>query len=286
MHQERIEVTSTSKTTSVPSATHTSAIIRLIEWSQANTSLESAVEQITVAFKAECGIVSRFKPSNSNSRTAAQYCRTGQVKGNGALHTFAFEALGPEISKIRAGAVVRFTHFETARTEQCPRLARWMSSNQFCTAAFVCLSKGNGTIEFLELYFANGSDLVQLDMLDQIAPDMARIVENRRPGLLTEALARQAVSIKQVKDTDAPILSPDNPAGLTGAELRVCVLVARGLAPKAVSAELGVSDTTVRTHLRKIYSKTGLDNYHMLARRLVSLAERTALYHEPSRASA
>ncbi len=47
-----------------------------------------------------------------------------------------------------------------------------------------------------------------------------------------------------------------NPAGLSRAEFRVCLLLSRGLSVKAVSEELGLSDNTVRSHLRTIYSKT------------------------------
>jgi DNA-binding NarL/FixJ family response regulator len=52
------------------------------------------------------------------------------------------------------------------------------------------------------------------------------------------------------------ILGMDNPAGLSRAEFRVCLLLSRGLSVKAVSEDLNLSENTIRSHLRAIYSKT------------------------------
>lgn len=53
-----------------------------------------------------------------------------------------------------------------------------------------------------------------------------------------------------------PLLSITNPARLSRAEFRVCLLLSRGLSAQGIAGELNVSGTTVRTHLRNIYSKT------------------------------
>ena len=58
---------------------------------------------------------------------------------------------------------------------------------------------------------------------------------------------------------DRLILSSSNPYGLTKAETQVCFCLADGLRPAAMTQRLNCSMPTIRTHLRNIYNKTGLD---------------------------
>lgn len=55
----------------------------------------------------------------------------------------------------------------------------------------------------------------------------------------------------------APVLSDSNPVRLSRAEFRLCHLLSTGLGLKSVQAELGITDSTFRTHLRNVYDKTG-----------------------------
>jgi DNA-binding CsgD family transcriptional regulator len=60
--------------------------------------------------------------------------------------------------------------------------------------------------------------------------------------------------------TQAPLLPGEAFArlhGLTGAELRVVLALAQGLGAMEAADILGVSEPTVRTHLQRIFSKTG-----------------------------
>lgn len=45
--------------------------------------------------------------------------------------------------------------------------------------------------------------------------------------------------------------------GLTGAEVRVAHLLTRGLSPAEVASEEGISVSTVRSHLKRVFEKTG-----------------------------
>ena len=46
--------------------------------------------------------------------------------------------------------------------------------------------------------------------------------------------------------------------GLTPAEARVCALLVQGLSAQDIAEALDVADTTVKTHIRRIYDKTGV----------------------------
>jgi DNA-binding CsgD family transcriptional regulator len=57
----------------------------------------------------------------------------------------------------------------------------------------------------------------------------------------------------------APSARPAPPEVLTARELQIVALVAEGLANKQIAAELGISEWTVSTHLRRIYAKLDVD---------------------------
>lgn len=56
--------------------------------------------------------------------------------------------------------------------------------------------------------------------------------------------------------------------GLTGGELRVLVALAQGMGAKEAADVLGIGEPTVRTHLQRIFSKTGTTRQANLLRLL------------------
>ena len=52
--------------------------------------------------------------------------------------------------------------------------------------------------------------------------------------------------------------------------MEICELVSRGLDNKQIGEKLGISEHTVKTHLRNIYSKTGTHNRTNLAVSILS----------------
>jgi DNA-binding CsgD family transcriptional regulator len=59
--------------------------------------------------------------------------------------------------------------------------------------------------------------------------------------------------------------------GLTAAEADVAVRIARGAEPKAIADEASVSITTVRTHLQRVYDKTGTHRQAELVRLVLTV---------------
>jgi len=55
-------------------------------------------------------------------------------------------------------------------------------------------------------------------------------------------------------------LAPDASSKLSSREMEIVGLVALGMSNKAIGVRLGLSDNTVRNHLRSILEKLGLDN--------------------------
>ena len=147
--------------------------------------------------------------------------------------------------------------------------------------AVIPLSGGPQTVDYIEFHFAD--PLTRGDRLDleAIVPTIQRSWAGRKPGLVSGATgdARLFVARRQPEPdrapTEASILGMSNPANLSRAEFRVCLLLARGLSVKAVTEELQLSENTVRSHLRSIYSKTGASSLPELIYRILSVAPET-----------
>lgn len=73
-------------------------------------------------------------------------------------------------------------------------------------------------------------------------------------------LVTLAVLQKPARDLGDPLETarPAPPGALTGREVEIVRLVGKGLSNKKIAQQLGVSVTTVRTHLAKVYAKIGL----------------------------
>jgi DNA-binding CsgD family transcriptional regulator len=84
-------------------------------------------------------------------------------------------------------------------------------------------------------------------------------IENgQRSGILAPFAASVAVFMQD--PAQVPMMPGEAFArlhGLTGAELRVLLALSQGLGGTESADMLGISEPTVRTHLQRIFSKTG-----------------------------
>ena len=104
-------------------------------------------------------------------------------------------------------------------------------------------------------------------------PLVLEIVPVRSMG--TDSRAWEVAALVLVVDPAArPRVSPDFAAavlGLTPAESRVVVALARGQTVVGVARELGCSEGTVRTHVKRVYRKHGIRKQTGLVRMIMSL---------------
>lgn len=82
-----------------------------------------------------------------------------------------------------------------------------------------------------------------------------------------------AVAALFISDPDSPPSLPPGALvqrfGVTPTELRVALALVDGKSPAAIAADQCVSLATVRTHLRRLYDKTGTDGQAALVRTIV-----------------
>ena len=110
-----------------------------------------------------------------------------------------------------------------------------------------------------------------LSALNDVLPAMARTWSSRKVGLITRSVINHRSDYAQHLDQSVrrPILGVANPARLSSAEFRVCMLLSQGLSVAGVCSELSLAEATVRSHLRNIYAKSDSANLAELIFRLI-----------------
>lgn len=139
--------------------------------------------------------------------------------------------------------------------DKSPAAREWQSRPQVQEVSLAILSNRDGTIDALELSFDHVRDVHPDIPPFLITTAMANAWDVALPGLIDRVImARRRGSER--KPDEVAVLSAENPYGLSRAELRVCHLLADGQTAKQIAEDLDLSVSTVRTHLRNIYSKT------------------------------
>ncbi len=150
-----------------------------------------------------------------------------------------------------------------------PSLIEWQATRSFGELAVIVLSNDEHKSEFLELHLHDPVTPKLYESLKSLTPTMCRAWSNRAAGVFSAALLDKQYGPRCSK-IRLPILSFNNPALLSRSEFRVCMLLSRGVSLEAVASELGIAMSTMRSHLRNIYSKTGTSGHAELVFRLLT----------------
>ncbi len=235
----------------------------LIDWTlalQERLPLATALERYLAARHVACALVARYHNAQQQARIAAiADRRTGPPP-----RSLAQLVLGSYTDSALPGSVWRLSDCNPAPdADGADWLRRWRLERGVHEIVVIALATDHASGDFLELHLTRALTSAETDGLHALAADLAHAWRMRRAGAITKLLRARSVRAEPAPMPDP--LGADNPAGLTRSELRTCLLVKRGLRPRAISRELGVSESTVRTHLRSIYSKLELDGQIELA---------------------
>ena len=131
--------------------------------------------------------------------------------------------------------------------------------------------RGMGRHDVLELHYRTAPTTAQRRLLDTLAATLARRWAARQPGISRRlrAAGRPTLVALPVRPSQSALLGYDNPAGLTRAEYRLCVLLRDGVSPADLAASAGIRPSTAKSHLRSIYDKTGCRGRAELMQRLM-----------------
>jgi DNA-binding CsgD family transcriptional regulator len=251
------------------------SIVSFSDGMHGKAPLERVIEDLAISLEASAAMISRTRIAGERPQAVTMFDSTKCVSVRRLARSYAQEVVGETLDLHGAGTASFFSDSELTVWTCNPALSLWMEKRSIQEIAILHLSTGKRSRDTIELHFSEQLSKPKKLAIVALAGCLARVYATRQLGLFVEAIARRKNTSREISDlNNVPILSHQNPAGLTRMEYRVCTLVGRGLASKTVAGDLAVSINTVRTHLRHIYAKTGYANYYELSHRLVSLSER------------
>ena len=242
--------------------------------------ISEALSTIAESLDSAAAAVTRDARGEGRGRLVADYdARSDERDVSSLQRGFAEDVLGTYYNRLQAGAVWFLSdHVDGDDAVHSSGLANWQSSRGIVEIAVVALETAGVQNDYLELHFAKPLGRDAKAEIETLMPTLVRAWSGRKTGLVTRAQmddrmvrARAAAAANKIKPSE-PILGMANPARLSRAEFRVCLLLSRGLSVKAVTDELGLSESTIRSHLRSIYSKTETTGLAELLYRILSVS--------------
>ena len=227
-----------------------------------------ALRALAAAINGEAAAVCRVSTGKGRASGSVFFdAAAGEGNGPALDRSFARAVLGGYLDKAKPGLI---WYKSMSDQDSDPALDRFHASRRLAELAVIPLSSGRRHTDFLELHFSSRPGAVQQALLNIISDTLVRTWTNRSPGLYTEACLSER-RLRRNAEVEAHLLSMENPAQLSRAEYRVCVLLSKGQPAKRVQSDLGISKSTLRTHLRNIYAKTRTSNLTELVYHLVSV---------------
>ena len=241
-------------------------------------SLSEALATIAQSLESVAAAVSRDARGDGRARLVAEYdAKSSDQNVTSLPRGFAEDVLGTYYNRTQVGTVW-FLSDQTDEEGQTrtPALSSWCLSRGIVDIAVVALETKGLQHDYLEFHFSDELAHSEKHEIEALMPTLVRAWTGRKTGLVTQAQmddrmvrARAAARAARLQPSE-PILGVSNPARLSRAEFRVCLLLSRGLSVKAVTDELGLSESTIRSHLRSIYSKTETSGLAELLYRILS----------------
>lgn len=254
-------------------------LLVFMKWCQGRVNLNKNLSIIAAHFGADYAGLSRWDEETRCLRTAGFAGNLRTRHASITDHAFADAVCGDWTGQLKEGAAVLHSELLDGRQVGDARLSQWLHHKNIRDIGVLCVAADGRKRDLIELHFQTRPTPHWSTICSLQGPFFADVYVGRRQGLMLETLLQggRTASRPDRDATQAAILSSSNPAGLTRCEWGICALIANGLSRDGIADELGVKPSTVQTHLRNIYAKTGRERFHALALQLVSPKERAHL---------
>lgn len=243
-------------------------------------SLDNALKSLAVGLEADAAALSRhYHRNEAKPRTVVLYDRVEREVT--IRRAYCQDVLDYLFTFTRVGAAWFLSDLlDDPGWHAAEGLEKWRSQRGIAEIVVMPLAQSVQQSDLIEFHFARPLPATERSEIEALVPTILRSWAGRKPGLVTGAAVDERLQARARSPRpawDVPLLGMSNPAGLSRAEFRVCLLVSRGLSVRGISEELGLSDNTVRSHLRAIYAKTDTSSMAELLYRILSSSQEEAL---------
>jgi DNA-binding CsgD family transcriptional regulator len=261
------------------SGTWVATLLEFVKWSQGQQPLDPALEAIAKHLGASAVCFARRDRTKSGLRMIRIIDIEPHRSKPSLERSYALEMLGQELDQLKAGAAVLCSEVLADRREPDAGLVRLVGAHGVREIGLICVGNRAGIRDVIEFHFCRAPRVSWATEAASIGLSLSEVYAGRPFGLVEHYLISRSASHmrKRAEDQKPLVLGVENPLGLTRAEWRLCMMIANGLSKSGAAREMGVSENTIRTHLRNVYAKTGHDTFHDLAMCLVSAEEQSAL---------
>ncbi|WP_149866273.1 helix-turn-helix transcriptional regulator [Tropicimonas marinistellae] len=233
------------------------AVYRWCQCVNGDEVVSTALRSIGAGLGAEALAVSRARPGPGGSVRVLAYDGLSQSSSLPRLtRSFATSILGDFMPSARPGSVWLRSAVEVVAD---PALELFHSRRTLRELAIVPLATDQKSLDFLEMHFPEPLVPGQHAVLNALAQTLSEAWRNRSEGIFVSGVLDSDERDPKTAWAD-DLLGHHNPASFSRAEYRVCLLLSRGAQLTAVCDELSIAQSTLRTHLRNIYSKTATEN--------------------------
>ncbi len=223
-----------------------------------------ALSKLCSAVDADAAALTRYDPKHTLAGKVTAFDRRPEGAFVPKLKkSFALAVLGSYAGKARKGTVWTSSAVEDLQ----PELREFQIRRDFRELIVIPLEGLRLGNDYLELHFHYELSTSRLVALETLAPELSQSWSYRNLGSFFErSLSKRRFS----EEPGGPVLSSDNPAGLSRTEYRVCLLLSIGQSNESITTNMSISSATLRTHLRNIYQKVGVENKPELIYQLLS----------------
>lgn len=237
---------------------------------QGGVSLRAALRKIGPLFGAEICAISRidYHSAAGRERVISHDRGTNYSEEAGPIAvSFATAVCGRYLPTAKPGTV---WIGDRSDVEENPRLASVARHRRLAATLIIPIEQSSHATDALELHFVQPIEDHARRWFETMGTIIANAWRERPNGLLSEGMLEARNGREPAVSTAVDFLAIENPCRLSRAEFRVCLLLSRGLNNDALREELSIGLSTLRTHLRNIYAKTGTASQAELVHRLLS----------------
>ncbi|XDA97081.1 LuxR C-terminal-related transcriptional regulator [Sulfitobacter sp. LCG007] len=238
-------------------------------------AMEIGIHQVASAVDARHGLLSR---RSEDASRAVMVAMASVVPSRRATlsRPFCDEMSDIDPWRLRVGSCLFASQLDQPE-QQSPVLERWYAASGCRDLCVITLEVNQRQVDRLELHFDQIAGRKIIDLCEDLAEALPMFYQSRTPQVIEDTIQRNRAPGRHAATRKlGPVLSEANPYKLTRTEYRICHVISRGICYKMLPEKLGISPHTVRTHLRNIYAKLDVGDFHELSYRLVSIEERMA----------